>query len=509
MNNDISTTTTGKADGRTFIERTSGLKMPEYIGYALGDVGCCLVFGLVTSLLQKFYTDIFQLPALWIMIMMVATRIWDAINDPIMGYIADTAKPGKNGRYRRWMIWAGIPLALATVLMFIKFPGIGDKPNHIGTLIFATFTYVLFDMAYTVAQVPYGSLANVITSNETERNKLSMFRSVGAGIGSLPVMIIASFCYKERLDSAGNPVIGENGLPIKDMIYTPILIGAIVLSAAMLVAYLLCYKLTKERVMVAAPPKRKKGETKRVIMTLLKNRAFLSISIASMLLLSAQMFTSSYYLYLFNDFFGKGWLNLINTVCTYLPIVVILFISPLLIKRFGKTELCAGGIALSGVANLIMFALKSVMAQNWGWGLFTALSFINGIGQAFVILQVWSLLATAVDDVEVKTGIREDGTAYSTFMFFRKIGQMIAAVAVNGALIAMKYKTEYGAVQTKETLSVMYDMATIIPAIMFFAMAAVLFFWTPLTKKAINKLQELKEQNLKEKHENNEIIINN
>jgi GPH family glycoside/pentoside/hexuronide:cation symporter len=504
MNNENSNIAAESA-GKSFIERTSGLKMPEYIGYALGDVGCCLVFGMVTSLLQKFYTDIFQLPALWIMIMMVVTRIWDAINDPIMGYIADTSKPGKNGRYRRWMVWSGLPLALATILMFSKFPGIGDVPNHIPTLIYATFTYVLFDMAYTVAQIPYGSLANVITSSETERNKLSMFRSVGAGIGSLPVMIIASFCYRDRLDEMGNQIIGENQLPVEDMIYTPIIIGAIVMAIAMLGAYLLCYKMTKERIVISSPVKRQKGETKKIISILLKNRAFLSISIASMLLLAGQMFTQSYYLYLFSDYFGNGSLNLINTACTYLPMVIVLFLSAKLIKRFGKNELCAVGIVLSAVANLVLFACKGLMPQA-AW-LFMLLSFFNGVGQAFIILQVWSLIATAIDDVEVKSGIREDGTAYSSFMFFRKIGQMIAAVAVNGALIAMNYKTETGAVQTKETLEVMYDMATLIPAIIFFAMAIVLFFWNPLNKKAVEELQVLKEQKLKEKHDNNEIVI--
>lgn len=494
---------------KSFIARTSGIKTPEYIGYALGDAGCCLVFALVTSLLQKFYTDIFQLNALWIMLMMIGARLWDAINDPIMGYVADTAKPGKNGRYRRWMLWSSLPLAISIILLFLKLPGIGDTRDHIGTFIYATGTYILFGMAYTVAQIPYGSLANVITSSEPERNKLSIFRSVGSGIGGIPAMIVASFCYINRLDSAGNQILGENGLPIQDMIYKPILIGTIVLSICMIVCYFLCYKWTKERIMVAAPLKRKKGETMRIIRKLLKNRAFLSVSIASMLLLAAQMFTTSYYLYLFSDFFGKGWLNMVNTVCTYLPIAFILFLSPKLIKRFGKSELCAFGIAISAVANLILFACKGVMTLSWGWGLFTALSFLNGCGQSFIILQIWSLIATAIDDVEVKTGIREEGTAYSTFMFFRKIGQMIAAIAVNGALIAMNYKAEYGAVQTKETLSVMYDLATIIPAIMFFAMAAVLFFWNPLNKKGISELQILKEKKIQQMHENNEIIITN
>lgn len=494
-----------KTSSESYISRTSGLKSKDYVGYALGDVGCNLVFALVTGLLQKFYTDIFQINALWIMIMMILTRVWDAVNDPIMGFIADTTKPGKNGRYRRWMIWAGLPLAAATVLIVTKWPGLGETPDDIGTLIYVTFTYVLFDMAYTVAQVPYGSLVNVITSNEEERNKLSMFRSVGAGLGSLPVILLASFCYKDRVDEFGNVILGENNKPIQDMLYTPILIGAIVLAAFMLICYLLCYKMTKERIILAASPKRKKGETAKILKALLSNRAFLSVSIASMLLLAAQMFTTSYYLYLFSDYFGKGWLNTINSVATYLPLIILLFFSKKLIRRFGKSELCAAGIALSAVANLILFACRGFIADAW-W-LFMVIGFFNGCGQSVILLQIWSLIATAIDDVEVKTGIREEGTAYSTFMFFRKVGQMIAAVAVNGALLGMKYKAEEGAVQSAKTLATMYDMATLIPALMFGVMAAILFFWNPLNKKAIAELQEKKEHNLKELYESRKIIF--
>ena len=109
----------GRAD-KSFIARSSGLKLPDYIGYAMGDTACCLVFGLVTSLLQKFYTDIFGLGPLFIMLMMVGARIWDAINDPMMGRIADTIKVSKWGRYRPWFLYASIPLALSSILMFVK-----------------------------------------------------------------------------------------------------------------------------------------------------------------------------------------------------------------------------------------------------------------------------------------------------------------------------------------------------------------------------------------------------
>ena len=104
-----------------YISRTSGLKLKDYAGYALVDTAGCLIFSLVTTLLQKYYTDILHISPLFIMLMFIGARIWDGINDPIMGRIADTTKPSKYGRYRAWILYASIPLAISGMLMFAKF----------------------------------------------------------------------------------------------------------------------------------------------------------------------------------------------------------------------------------------------------------------------------------------------------------------------------------------------------------------------------------------------------
>lgn len=495
----------GAAAELSYIARTSGLAGKDYLGYALGDTACCLVFGLVTSLLQKFYTDIFAISPLWIMLMMVGARVWDAVNDPIMGRICDTVKVSKYGRYRPWFLYAAVPLAASAILMFVKWPGLGESGNEIGTFVYATLTYVLFGMCYTMLQIPYGSLASVVTTDEKERTKLSVFRSIGAGVGSLPVILISSFCYKNRLDELGNQVIGANGRPITDMQYLPVIIGVVVLSLASMLMLVFAFRLNKERVLTAPSQHRVKGATKKIVKVLFKNRAFLSVSVASMLLLAGQMFTQSFYLYLFDDFFGRNWMNLVSTICTYAPMVIFMFFTPKLVRKFGKKEICAVGMIMAAVANLIMFALRGVILDVW-W-LFLVLCFISGCGMTFMVLQVWSMATDAIDDIEVRTGIREDGTSYAFFMFFRKLGQVIAAVAVNGALLGMNYAYEKGSVQTPANLAIMYDMATIIPAVLFGLMAVVLFVWYPLSKRKIAELQIGKEKLLKEQFENNTIGI--
>lgn len=502
MSSENSAVVSETAGEMSFISRTSGLKTKDYIAYAMGDTACCLVFGLVTSFLQKFYTDIFSLSPLFIMLMFIGARVWDAINDPIMGRITDTIKLSKWGRYRPWFLWASGPLILSTVLMFIRWPGLMGEENYVGICVYATVTYIMFGMSYTMLQIPYGSLASVVTTDEKERTKLSVFRSIGAGVGSVPAVLIASFCYKEV---GVNP---ETGRVISEMQYTPVIIGVAVTAAIALAMLIIAFLYNKERVIAKPKEKREKGETSAIVKGLFKNRAFLAVSVASMLLLAGQMFTQSFYLYLFDDYFGMTWMNLVSTVCTYAPMVIFMFFTPQMVRKFGKKELCGVGMIIAAIANLGMFALRSVKPDVLAY-LFLVLCFVSGIGLTFIILQVWSMATDAIDEIEIRTGRRDDGTAYSFFMFFRKLGQVIAAVAVNGALLGMNYDYTKGAIQTAENLSVMYDMATLIPAVLFGIMAVVLLVWYPLSKKKVEQLQVLKEEHLREAYANNAISIDN
>ena len=491
--------------GTSYIARTSGLKAKDYLGYAMVDAAGCLVFSLVTTLLQKFYTDIFHLSPLFIMLMFIAARVWDAVNDPIMGRVADTVKPGKHGRYKQWFLWIAAPLALSAVLMFLKFPGIGEEGNVVSTCIYATVTYIFFGMAYTVLQIPYGSLASVVTTDDGERSKLSVWRSIGAAVGSIPVLLIASFAYAKRLDEAGKPVIGENGKAITDMQYAPVIIGVIIMAAVSMIMLLIAFRLNKERVRTKPQP-RKKGAALAALRILIRNRAFIAVSLVGMLLLAGQMFTQSFYTYLFDDYFHANWMNLATQACTYSPMLIMMFVLPKWARKIGKKEVCAVGVLAAALANLALFFMRGMDPGILMW-IFLVLCFVSGLGLTTVVMQLWAMIADAIDEIEVKNGTRDDGTAYSVFNFFRKLGQVLAAVAVNGALLGMNYKYEKGAVQTLENLRKMYDLATIIPAVMFGLMALILFVYYPLSRKRVQELQIEKEKKLKEAVEAKEVEI--
>ena len=491
----------------SYISRTSGLKGKDYLGYAMGDAAGCLVFSLVTSILQKYYTDVFHLSPLFIMFMFIGARVWDAVNDPIMGRICDTIKPSKYGRYRQWFLYVAGPLCILTILMFFKAPGLGGENNYLGTCIYATVTYILWGMCYTVLQIPYGSLASVITTDVTERNKLSVFRSIGAAVGSVPVFVLVSFIYKKRTDASGVLVYGENGKVITDMQYTPVIIGVTVMAVVSALLLLLTFFLNKERVITKPAPK-EKGAGLKAIKILLGNRAFITVSLTAMLLLAGQMFTQSFYLYLFNDYFNANWMNLASQACTYSPMLIFMFCLPNLARKQGKKEICSVGVALAAISNLILFLFRGLAPESLMY-IFLALCFVSGLGLTTLVMQLWAMATDAIDDIEVKSGSRDDGTAYSFFNFFRKLGQVIAAICVNGALLNMNYKYEKGAVQTLENLKKMYDLATLIPAILYGVMALILFVFYPLSKKRVEKLQVEKEAKLKESYENKTIDIAN
>ena len=324
----------------SYISRTSGIGMKDKVGYALGDFASVLVFGLVQSVLQKYYTDVLGIGVVSIMVMFIVARIWDAINDPLWGRIIDSAPVWPDGRYRHWLKVFCVPVAIAAILMFVKIPGLSEK----GYLVYAYVTYILFGMLYTCINIPYGSMAQVITSDEKERSSLSVFRSIGSTFGAIPAMLLISLCYVKLAD--GRSV----------MSYQKIITGVAVIAVLSIVGFLLSYAWTRERVHTK-PALKTEGQTMKVLKILLHSRPFMAVCVASMLFLAAQMFGQSYYTYLFNYYFNAPGLSMLPTACQYLPVVVIMFFAGKLGNRYGRREVCAYGMLLAGAFSLVLYLM--------------------------------------------------------------------------------------------------------------------------------------------------------
>ena len=473
---------------------THGIKLKDKVGYALGDAGGLLTFSLIGSFLTVFYTDTLRIPLGQITVLMLVARVWDAINDPMWGAFIDSRKPTKWGRFRPYIFWFSIPMAFAAGLMFTKFDFIPQTKY----IVYAYITYIFYGMMYTAVNIPYGSLASVITDDELERSSLSMWRSIGAGVGGLPGQILLPmFVYSVARDASGNEITDAAGNVVKELNGTTLSIAVIALSALSVLIYFLNFKLTKERI---APPAKNKDEKYNLFKTIKdlgSNMPFIILCIVSMLLIAFQMYYQTAFNYLFKDYYAKPGLYAIVTVCTYGPMAIFLPFMGKLITKFGKKELCAAGLGFAAVVNALLFVLRGTALAHNPY-VFLAFTFFSGMGQTFLVLEVWALVMDVIDYHELRTHRREEGTSYSLYSFTRKLGQTLAGAGVPLLLKTIGYDTDrVGLGQSKEVLDKLYDISTLVPAITLGVMCVLLAFCYSLSKKKLavvhEQLQEIRE----------------
>lgn len=453
-------------------QKTHGLTTKEKMAYACGDFGGVLTFSLISSFLTMFYTDCLHIPLAQITILMLVARIWDAINDPLWGGFIDSRKPTKWGRFRPYVMWASIPLAVAAVLMFVKIPGLTTNQY----LIYAYVTYILYGMMYTGVNIPYGSLASVMTDDPMERSSLSVWRSVGAGFGNIPSMILLPLLVYST-------VIGADSTETKVLDPTKLGFAVLCIAVVSIGIYSLHFRNVKERITV--PPKQKQEgmHVFRTVGDLFKNPPFIFLCLVSMLLIAFQMYTQTTYNYLFLNFYEKPGLYSFVTVCTYVPMALFLPIIGKLVRKFGKKEICAFGLAFAAVVNFIMYFLKFTPMVNNPY-VFMILLFFSGAGQTFLTLEVWALVMDVIDYHELLSGRREEGTSYALYSFTRKLGQTLAGVGVPILLAVIGYNVD-ASKQSAEVVAKLYDMATLVPAIVLLVMFLLLTFGYKLSKEKL------------------------
>ena len=176
------------------------LSFKEKLGYGLGDTASNIFFQFVNIFLLYYYTDVFGLSPAAVGTLFVVTRFWDAINDPLMGAVADRTNT-RWGKYRPYMLWMAVPFGLFGYLAFAN-----PDFSQTGKLIYAYVTYVGLMMAYTAINVPYSALMGVMTPSSEERTSLSSFRFVGAFSGTL--LISLSVRPLVRLLGGGDEALG-------------------------------------------------------------------------------------------------------------------------------------------------------------------------------------------------------------------------------------------------------------------------------------------------------------
>lgn len=451
-----------------------GLK--EGMGYCLGDAGNLFVLTYVSSFLKIFYTDILKIPMEKVANLFLFTRLWDAINDPLWGGIVAKRRPSKDGKFRPYLKWLAIPLALSQLLCFFNFGGLTQSDGLI--LALAYVTYIAFGMLYTGMNVPFGSLASVITDDPDGRTLLSTFRAIGGGIGGAAPMLIAPlFIYDKLKDANGKDYNVANG--------NKMLIFAVVMAACAIVFYFACYKSTKERVKSEANPS---FDAKKTYGGMLKSRPFVVLALTG-ILISGQLQFASLNQYLYKNYFCNTSLGTVGTIAQYLPMAIMIPITPILVKKFGKKELCGVGGALAAIAAVLTFVLKPTPDQAW---LYLALLFFIGFGYSFISITNWAVVADVIDYQEYKTGIRSESAIYAVYTFCRKLGQTAADYGGIMLLSKIGYNadTMANAGFVPGISEGILKVCTLIPAVVYTLIFILYQFGYPLSKKKLEPIYE-------------------
>ena len=451
-------------------EASSGVKpfgLRDKFAYMFGDVGNGLMFGFASSYLIVFYTNVLGVSAAIAGVLFLVARFIDAFTDIGMGIIVDRTKPTKDGKFRPWIKRVCIFAVLGSFLLYQS--GMAAAPMWL-KIVYMFVTYILWgSFAYTAINIPYGSMASVVTNNPTERAELSTFRSVGSlGATILLGMFVSQVLYVE-VD--GQEVVSASAY----------VMVAAVISILALIFYLLCYAFSIERVKIEQVPKEKKKPMKESMMSLVKNKSMVALVIMTVFSLTSTFVGQSTSSYLFINWFNNNNALTVSYLLQLPLMIIMMFVVGAITDRFGKKEVGAIGYIVYGVVKVILGFMN--ISNPWTY---LAIQFIGSIGLTYSNVTVWALVTDVLDDVEVRTGDSENGVVYGVFSFSRKAGQALGGGLGGFALSFVGY-VEGASVQTAAVNLGIYKIACFLPGITMLIAGIVLLFFYPLSRDKVKE----------------------
>lgn len=418
--------------------RPFGVK--DEIGYVFGDMAGSFVNLFVDAYFLIFCTNVLGISAGWMGTLFLVVRLWDAINDPIMGSFPDRWMIGKSGdKFKPWIKIFMLPLALSGVLCFFNVPLEG-----IALHAYVAFAYVLYGMSYTGTSMPFGAMASVVSDDPIQRSKLSRARSIGGTIvGIVGLSIVPVVCFDKQ----------SNILPER---FTLI---AVIFGVLSIISYFVLLNFTQERIRQNSE-KAEKFNYGKVLKATVHNRPLIGVMVAtlgSMLFITGSNQVRSY---IFKEYYARTDVMSIISLAT-IPILVICFpLVPKLVAKFGKKATLMAAIVSSTIFSVIpvVMEIKNVY-------IYSALVVLGTIGQTVFTMLIWALVTDCLDYSEWKFHERSDGSMYSLYTFSRKIGSTIASTGVSFGLAAIGFVSGSNVVQTAEAVNGIYFLVNIIPVV--------------------------------------------
>lgn len=414
------------------------LTLKERLGYGLGTAGEQFPNFLVQTFLFVYFNLVVGLGAGVITTIMLIARVWDAINDPIMGVIADRTR-SRWGSYRPWAFFATIPMGIFLILTFtnIEMP-MGAKAAYCGLM------YICFGMSNTASLIPLGSMANVLTDDSQERAVLGTFREFGSSIGNLAGSILVPAIVGAFLSAGMGEARGYQ-------------LTAVVLSLLCFIFLAITFFTTKERI---EPPK-PEGNILKSFLVLKGNVPGICIIFFFFFITTAiitrQMFNAYYGQFVLGN---TGLGNSLLMAMSLAPFFIMYFIPKIAAIRGKKFQLILGCIVII-IAAVLFYIAGTSGPMN------LLASFVLGWGQVLTFSGTWSVIPDTADYGEYKNGVHAPGAMYAIANFGLKMGMTMASTIIGWGLIASGFD-QTASVQTEATiqgLRMFNTLSLIIPII--------------------------------------------
>lgn len=377
-------------------------KLPtsKIFGYSLGDLGINLNFQMVGFYLAYFYTDVFGISPAHVAGLFLVARVWDAVNDPLMGYIADHTQ-SRWGRFRPYLLFMAIPLNLVLLACFVT-PDLSDSAK----VVYAYATYLLHGMVFTTVTLPYSSLAAVMTQDQQERAVIASFRMFFAVI-------------------VGLSIIAVGVRPVVDLFATEQLGFTVVAAILAVLSTLLIwysFRVTEERVEVPT----EKYHPRDVLRMIIKNDALLVLAVAMILNTGVWVIGNAvamyFFKYILRDTALQPYFFLVMIPFNFLGVML----APRLTKLLGKRQTFMWGSLIVAVFAIGRYFVPDTMI----WLIF-GISALGTVGQMICSVAQWGMVPDTVEYGHWKTGFRSEGIPIAFFSFSQKVGMALA-----GALAA-------------------------------------------------------------------------
>ncbi len=458
----------------------SKAKLSEKIGYGFGDMSSSMFWKIFSYYLPIFYSDVFGLKPQHAAFLLLITKLYDAISDPVMGMIADRTHT-KWGKYRPYLLWIAIPFAVIGIMSFYT-PDAGYTFKHI----YAYVTYILMMTVYTAINVPYGAMLGVVSESSKEKSVFSSYRMFFAYIGSFIAMAIFAVFEKSIVGTVrivdGVEKVAKGVGDAAPMQWTAVVSIVAVICA---VLFLLCFLLTRENVKTVNEEKRP-SSIKKDLKALASNKPWwllLGGGIGLLLFGSIRGGAAAYY---FSNILGT---DAILTCAIFLFIGEIAQMAgvplavPVSDKIGKKTTFLYVLLVIALLSCLILF-----LPQNkTGFWMLLVIQILICIAIGIVSPLLWSMFADVADYSELKNGSASTGLIFSSSSMAQKFGGALGAFMLMQVLALSGYSKDV-TVQSHTTLDAIKALMSYIPAIGALLGAACLTLY-PLTTSTMKSLQ--------------------